>query len=277
MAATPSRSGRPTQPATPTRQRRLGRSRVDATAPQTTIDSGRPPRSLPRRHNLASPLRPTATFECRLDAGAWTACSSPKGYSALPDGGHVFSVRATDPAGNTDPTPPTRGFSVDTSAPNGSGGPASTNPVPATTEPTDGLDAGGEPTPPAAPRRLPWPCPSARKLAAILAKGLRVTSTCSARVRKSRCRSDSTAGRRKSSSFSGLWASASAQRRAVRPTDSPSDSTRGSEGHSGDCPASPSRSSSQRATPRAAPPPDPKNPDAEALTDRPAPRPLPRS
>ena len=154
---------------------------VDATAPQTTIDSGPTTTIATSAAQFGFSAEADATFECRLDAGAWTACSSPKGYSALPDGGHVFSVRATDPAGNTDPTPPTRGFSVDTSAPNGGGGPASTNPVPATTEPTDGLDAGGEPTPTGGAAALTLAMSLGRgRLAAILAKGLRVTSTCSA-------------------------------------------------------------------------------------------------
>jgi hypothetical protein len=45
------------------------------------------------------------TFSCRLDAGAWGVCFSPSHYSALPPGPHTFSVRATDPAGNTDPSP----------------------------------------------------------------------------------------------------------------------------------------------------------------------------
>jgi hypothetical protein len=116
-----------------------------------------------------------------LDAGAWTACFSPEVYSALPDGGHVFSVRATDRAGNTDPTAATRGFRVDASVPNGGGGPASTNPGPATTAPAEGLDAGGGPSPTGGAAALKLTISLRRgKLGAILAKGLRVTSTCSA-------------------------------------------------------------------------------------------------
>jgi hypothetical protein len=44
-------------------------------------------------------------FECRLDGGAWEGCTSPRTYAGLRLGNHSFSVRATDPAGNTDPTP----------------------------------------------------------------------------------------------------------------------------------------------------------------------------
>ena len=40
-----------------------------------------------------------STFECFLD-GVYEACTSPKSYSGLTRGDHVFAVRATDPSGN---------------------------------------------------------------------------------------------------------------------------------------------------------------------------------
>jgi hypothetical protein len=46
-----------------------------------------------------------STFSCSLDNGAYVACSSPVAYVGLSRGAHRFSVRATDAAGNTDPTP----------------------------------------------------------------------------------------------------------------------------------------------------------------------------
>ena len=46
-----------------------------------------------------------STFECRLDARAWTPCRSPKVYRRLDAGRHTFRVRAIDAAGNADPTP----------------------------------------------------------------------------------------------------------------------------------------------------------------------------
>ena len=43
-----------------------------------------------------------ATFECKLDKGAYKSCKSPKKYKKLDDGKHKVKVRATDLAGNTD-------------------------------------------------------------------------------------------------------------------------------------------------------------------------------
>ncbi len=57
------------------------------------------------------------SFECKLDAGAFGACTSPKTYAGLPEGAHTFSVRAVDVAGNVDPTPATHAWTVDTTAP----------------------------------------------------------------------------------------------------------------------------------------------------------------
>jgi RNA polymerase sigma factor (sigma-70 family) len=40
------------------------------------------------------------SFSCRLDAGAWQACSSPRTVQGVGLGPHTFSVRAADKAGN---------------------------------------------------------------------------------------------------------------------------------------------------------------------------------
>jgi uncharacterized delta-60 repeat protein len=56
-------------------------------------------------------------FACSLDAAAFTACTSPAVYGGLGDGVHVLAVRAHDRSGNVDPTPATRTWIVDTTAP----------------------------------------------------------------------------------------------------------------------------------------------------------------
>jgi hypothetical protein len=45
-----------------------------------------------------------STFSCKLDSGSFRPCASAKTYKLKP-GRHTFGVRATDGAGNTDPSP----------------------------------------------------------------------------------------------------------------------------------------------------------------------------
>src|SRR5207237_415554 len=47
------------------------------------------------------------TFQCSLDGAAFTVCASPKSYTGLTAGWHVFRVRAVDRAGNVDASPET--------------------------------------------------------------------------------------------------------------------------------------------------------------------------
>ena len=91
---------------------------VDRRAPQTTITSGPsgPVVSADASFGFAS-SEPRSTFSCRLDGGPWQKCSSPQAYTKLDEGEHTFAVRATDEAGNTDPSPATRVLTVDTTAP----------------------------------------------------------------------------------------------------------------------------------------------------------------
>lgn len=83
-----------------------------------------------KTNTLTISVSEQSTLQCQLDAGSWAACTSPVSYSALADGAHTFSAKATDAAGNTgaatsvtwtiDSTPPVTTASVNTS--NGSEG-----------------------------------------------------------------------------------------------------------------------------------------------------------
>jgi hypothetical protein len=90
---------------------------VDKISPDTTITGG-----------ASGPVASTsATFTftgssdvigytCTLD-GVAAPCQSPKIYTSLSQGTHTFAVQARDDAGNTDATPDTRTWTVDTVAP----------------------------------------------------------------------------------------------------------------------------------------------------------------
>jgi subtilisin len=90
---------------------------VDTVAPQTAFTGG--PAGLTNSRTPAFELAATesAAFECRLDAGAWTACASPHTTPVLADGIHLVETRATDAAGNVDATPASRSFTVDATPP----------------------------------------------------------------------------------------------------------------------------------------------------------------
>ena len=97
----------------------------DSTSPQTQIDSGPPGQSGSPAASFSFSGTDTggsgvASFQCRMDstqAADWGSCTSPKSYSGLADGSHTFEVRAIDQAGNTDQTPASFTWTVDTTAP----------------------------------------------------------------------------------------------------------------------------------------------------------------
>ena len=91
---------------------------IDTTPPETILGAG--------PSGLINDSTPTftfssnelaSTFRCRVDSGAFAACTSPHTTAAVSDGAHTFEVRATDDSGNTDTTPAAVSFTVDTVAP----------------------------------------------------------------------------------------------------------------------------------------------------------------
>src|SRR5436190_18089062 len=91
---------------------------VDATPPQTLITAG------PAEGQVINTDAPAfvwassesgSTFACVADAIPLMSCDLAFATGAVA-GPHSFSVVATDPAGNTDPTPATRNFTISLSA-----------------------------------------------------------------------------------------------------------------------------------------------------------------
>src|SRR5690606_2706748 len=92
---------------------------VDTTEPETAIASGpsSPVNQTTADFEFESPDDATATFECRLDAGAWAPCAANESFPGLAEGAHVLYVRAVDPAGNRDQTPAQHSWTIDLTAP----------------------------------------------------------------------------------------------------------------------------------------------------------------
>jgi hypothetical protein len=87
----------------------------DTTPPDTTITSGPSGTVTSTTAQFSFTSTETgSTFECQLDDAAYAACTSPATYTGLAAGPHTFGVRATDAAGNTDATPATRTWTIDT-------------------------------------------------------------------------------------------------------------------------------------------------------------------
>src|SRR5437867_1160882 len=97
----------------------------DTTPPETSIVSGPAEGSLTNSPQAVFTFsgtddRTQATalgFNCSLDGAAFVACVNPQTYTGLAGGQHAFMVRAVDAAGNVDPTPATRTWTVDTTPP----------------------------------------------------------------------------------------------------------------------------------------------------------------
>ena len=87
----------------------------DSTPPDTQIDSSPPnPSSDSTGDFTFSSTGGASSFECRVDTGSFSACSSPHATAVLADASHTFEVRAIDAVGNIDPFPASYTWTVDT-------------------------------------------------------------------------------------------------------------------------------------------------------------------
>jgi hypothetical protein len=87
-------------------------SPVDTTPPDTAITKAAVDG---KKHKAKLEFTSTeggSTFTCQLDDGPDTACTSPRAYKKLKVGKHRFQVKATDAAGNADPTPAVKKFRI---------------------------------------------------------------------------------------------------------------------------------------------------------------------
>src|SRR5213078_3814207 len=99
---------------TPTLDRVDASFDVDTTAPATSIDNVQVTGAA-ATVRFSSPDHDTARFECKLDDGDYTVCTSPRQLTGLPDGRHTIAVRAIDATGNPGPAT-THDLSIDTTA-----------------------------------------------------------------------------------------------------------------------------------------------------------------
>ncbi|MEK6277911.1 MAG: hypothetical protein AABM29_07860 [Actinomycetota bacterium] len=96
----------------------------DSTSPDTTIDSGPPATTTSTSPDFTfSSTEPACgTFQCQLDGAGFSSCTSPKSFSGLAPGTHLFEVKAVDSFGNEDPTPAQSTFTIVSSGGGGGGG-----------------------------------------------------------------------------------------------------------------------------------------------------------
>jgi len=88
----------------------------DTTPPETALAGPGLTSSTTVEFDIAS-NDPTATFACSLDGADYAPCSSTPVFENVTEGDHTLAARATDPAGNTDPTPSTLSFTIDRTPP----------------------------------------------------------------------------------------------------------------------------------------------------------------
>ncbi len=90
----------------------------DVNAPDTAIQVAPPSRAGSRTASFEFTASKAGTeFQCRLDGGDFSPCTSPQEFGNLPEGTHTFEVRAFDSKGNVDGSPAVYTWTVDVTAP----------------------------------------------------------------------------------------------------------------------------------------------------------------
>jgi subtilisin-like proprotein convertase family protein len=90
----------------------------DVNAPDTAIQVAPPSRAGSRTASFEFTATKAGTqFQCRLDGGDFSPCTSPQQFGNLPEGSHTFEVRAFDSKGNVDGSPAVYTWTVDVTAP----------------------------------------------------------------------------------------------------------------------------------------------------------------
>ena len=85
----------------------------DIDPPKTTITKGAPKKTDKTKIKFKfTSSEPDSSFECKFDKKPFKPCTSPKKVKHLDQGKHKFKVRATDAAGNVDPSPAKDKFKV---------------------------------------------------------------------------------------------------------------------------------------------------------------------
>jgi len=84
----------------------------DTTPPTTTIDTGPSSQTESTTATFTFHANEVATFECKIDGGAYSSCTSPKAYSGLAEGQHTVTVRSTDGTGNVETSPPSSTWTI---------------------------------------------------------------------------------------------------------------------------------------------------------------------
>jgi subtilisin-like proprotein convertase family protein len=90
----------------------------DTNPPDTEIQTAPPSLAGSRTASFEFTASKAGTqFQCRLDGGDFSPCTSPQEFGNLPEGTHTFEVRAFDSKGNVDGTPAIHTWTVDVTAP----------------------------------------------------------------------------------------------------------------------------------------------------------------